>query len=639
MALSKEGNALEEGVSALIILWDSNTKPPQHPGLTYTWDGYSEQETVRSLYRYVEAHGERLREKYLSWIHELGQSRIRQKRLIDHLVIQDGLSYWWMTLFVEKSPWKSPAIKDAIRLFAVEEIILRDKPKKLQLVSVNQKLHQVLSGLCQNSGIAYEWKSPPGAPKRKWSLSGIYQALPMFLQGLISLRHLFRAWRLKKSTKPKWFSGSKTVFFCSYFIHLCKESYKRGEFYSHQWAELPELLQYEGYNINWLQHYMESNVVPDTQVAIRGIKSFNESGEEQGLHAFIYSYITWGVVLRVLKDWLKLTFLSFHLRGIRAAFYPNESCFSLWPLMKHDWIASLRGPVAIRNLLWVELFNEALGDLPHQQMGLYLCENQSWERAFIHAWRKFGHGQVIAIAHTTVRFWDLRYFADPRTVRSSAEYGIPKADLTALNGRQAINAYLSASFPKEEIVECEALRFGYLPNLRSRIRSRKSRSNRRRIRVLVLGDFFPSNTKKMLRLLEGAIPHISNPTTYTLTSHPGLIVNPEDYPSLSLKMVTNSLSEILHEFDVAYSANVTSASVEACLAGLPVVVMLDEKDLNFSPLLGESGVLFVSEPNELAEALDRVGHYSELDRDHDEFFFLDPEFSRWKQLLLGKPIC
>ena len=83
----------------------------------------------------------------------------------------------------------------------------------------------------------------------------------------------------------------------------------------------------------------------------------------------------------------------------------------------------------------------------------------------------------------------------------------------------------------------------------------------------------------------------------------------------------------------------TSASVEACLAGLPVVVMLDEKDLNFSPLLGESGVLFVSEPNELAEALDRVGHYSELDRDHDEFFFLDPEFSRWKQLLLGKPIC
>ena len=109
MALSKEGNALEEGVSALIILWDSNTKPPQHPGLTYTWDGYSEQETVRSLYRYVEAHGERLREKYLSWIHELGQSRIRKKRLIDHLVIQDGLSYWWMTLFVEKSPWKSPA--------------------------------------------------------------------------------------------------------------------------------------------------------------------------------------------------------------------------------------------------------------------------------------------------------------------------------------------------------------------------------------------------------------------------------------------------------------------------------------------------------------------------------------------------
>ena len=93
MALSKEGNALEEAVeeeavNALIILWDSNTQPPQHPGLTYTWDGYSEQNTVRSLYRYVEAQAGRLRGKYLSWIHELGQSRIKQKSLIDHLVLR-----------------------------------------------------------------------------------------------------------------------------------------------------------------------------------------------------------------------------------------------------------------------------------------------------------------------------------------------------------------------------------------------------------------------------------------------------------------------------------------------------------------------------------------------------------------------
>jgi surface carbohydrate biosynthesis protein (TIGR04326 family) len=380
---------------------------------------------------------------------------------------------------------------------------------------------------------------------------------------------------------------------------------------------------------------VESSVVPDTQVATKGMKSFNESSERYGLHAFIDGYITWGVVLRVLRDWLKLIFVSFHLRGIQDAFCPSGSYFSLWPLMQDDWRTSLRGPVAVSNLLWIELFDQALGDLPYQRTGLYLCENQSWEKAFIYAWRKFGHGQLIAVPHSTIRFWDLRYFTDPRTIRLSAEYKIPKADATALNGKQAVNAYLSANFPKEEIVECEALRFGYLTNLRAKMKSRQGRSNKRTIRVLVLGDFSPSTTNQMLRLLEGAVPHISDPISYTLKPHPGFMVNPEDYPSLNLKIVTNSLDQILEEFDIAYSANTTSAAVDVCYAGLPVVVMLDEEELNFCPLRGKSGVRFVSESKELAEALQGEHHDFAVDIGHDEFFFLDAGLSRWKQLLLG----
>jgi len=83
-----EVTAEKDGTSNVITLWDSSAEPSKYPGQTYTWDGYSEQNTVCSLYRYVEAHAERLRGKYLSWIHELGQSRIKQKSLIDHLVLR-----------------------------------------------------------------------------------------------------------------------------------------------------------------------------------------------------------------------------------------------------------------------------------------------------------------------------------------------------------------------------------------------------------------------------------------------------------------------------------------------------------------------------------------------------------------------
>src|SRR3990172_7308266 len=119
----------------------------------------------------------------------------------------------------------------------------------------------------------------------------------------------------------------------------------------------------------------------------------------------------------------------------------------------------MQGPVAISNLLWIELFDVALRDLPHQKKGLYLCENQAWERAFIHAWRKYSHGQLIAVAHSTVRFWDLRYFTDPRTIRSSDKNSMPQPDLIALNGKAAIDAYRSMDFPQTAFAECEALRY------------------------------------------------------------------------------------------------------------------------------------------------------------------------------------
>ena len=93
------------------------------------------------------------------------------------------------------------------------------------------------------------------------------------------------------------------------------------------------------------------------------------------------------------------------------------------------------------------------------------------------------------------------------------------------------------------------------------------------------------------------------------------------------------LGEILHHFDIAYCSNTTSAAVDAFVFGLPVVVMLDERELNFSPLRGHSGVRFVSTPGELAEALQTEGLITATNFDRYEFFYLDPELPRWKRLL------
>lgn len=615
-----------------MILWDSSVEPPVDRGLVYRWNGRAEQGGVHSLLRYVEVHGERLRRKYLAWIHQLGESRIAGTRLIDHLALEPGLSFWWMTLLVEKNLWKSPSITDAIRIFALEEILLEHRPRTLLLVSANRSLHEVLSGLCQDLGVGYQWERCAPRSTRQSVRRRVYRALPPALQALVSLVLYVRdRWPLRKAETAGWFEGDRSVLCCSYFVHLDRASCADGTFYSHHWEGLPRLLRDNGYQANWLQHYSRSSTVPGTRIAVDWVRRFNRNRQENGFHTFLDAFLSWHVVGRVLTRWLKLNVVSRRLRGLEHACRPHGTRFSLWPLVRADWHASICGPTAVSNLLWVELFDTALRRLPTQKRGLYLSENQAWERAFIHAWRKHGHGQLVAVTHSTVRFWDLRFYTDPRTLRSSDAFAMPQADLTALNGKTAIDAYRGMHHPEETIVECEALRYGYLNDLREMRPPR--RANGDAIKVLILGDYLASSTIGMLQLLEAAVPRINARVAYTVKPHPSFMVGVADYPSLHLDVVKAPLGSILNDFDVAYSSNVTSAAVDASLAGVPVVVMLDETELNVSPLRGRLGVRFVSSPEELADALQNADQIGAANLERDEFFFLDLELPRWKRLL------
>jgi surface carbohydrate biosynthesis protein (TIGR04326 family) len=114
------------------------------------------------------------------------------------------------------------------------------------------------------------------------------------------------------------------------------------------------------------------------------------------------------------------------------------------------------------------------------------------------------------------------------------------------------------------------------------------------------------------------------------------LVESAAYPSLQLRIVGDPLPKIMQDADIAYAGNTTSAAVDAYLAGLPVVVMLDETELNYSPLRGKTGVRFVTTPRELAQALEEAPR---TNRDSvsasNDFFFLDPELPRWRRLLFA----
>lgn len=613
-----------------LCVWDTDSEPENFGNaLIYQWSGYIKSDEIHSIPLYIELNSDRLRSKYLAFIHELGESKIGNKSLVEHLVLENGFSYWWMTLFVEKSVYKSP-ITEVIRMLALDEIINQHKPGRIQLVSSNKILNKTLCDLCRSLGIIYEWKHLPS--KKLLNFKNAYMLLPSGILSLISLaRYTFFRWPLRGIKKTVWLKRENSVFFCSQFSNINPSSFSSGKFTSDLWGGLPNLLNSKNIHVNWLHFLVSPDSSPKPKVAIDYLKRFNQSGKDKEIHSFLEANISGRIVIRVLKRWIRLSFISWRLRGVKNQFYPQKSKLSLWPLLEKDWKSSMYGQVAINNLLWVELFDAFMSKVQTQKVGLYLCENQSWERSLIHAWRKYGHGRLIAVSHSTVRYWDLRHYLDARTITQAGAYKIPKADLIALNGNAAVNEYVSAGFPEELVVDTEALRYEHLNKFRAEHSIRKEKGDI--IKVLILGDYMASATIELLQLLEKATHYISATMTYTIKSHPNFIVNKDDFPLLRLEVTMDPLEEILHNYDISYSSNMTSAAVDAYFSGLPSIVILDKIGLNFSPLRGQNNVYFVSAPDKLAELLQSIHRGVFNNSLYNNFFFLDPALSRWQRLI------
>ncbi|MBA3655792.1 MAG: hypothetical protein H0W69_00395 [Gemmatimonadaceae bacterium] len=618
-----------EQISVLTI-WDSGETVAPSGGITYTWNGYQESGEVRSLFRYVEKNAERLRSRYAEWIHDLGEFRVDGISVVEHLAIYPDLSYWWLTLLVEKSPWKSPAIVDAVRLLAVEEILTAMRPVKVVLVSSNSSVCESISGLCEALRMDFSWQRLTPPASSRWGKRRIYRSLPPVARGLVHLTlHVWERWPFRKAAFPGWFGGADTVLFCSYFFNIDVKEGERGKFKSRYWGRLPELLPKMNLKGNWLEHYPPHPAISGPTLAKELASKINANGVTEGRHGFVDSFLSATVIIRVLINWVKLLAAARKLQRVSGAFRPRGSRVSLWPLMRHDWYESLHGVDCVRALLSRELLDEAVRSLPTQKNGFYLCENHAWERAFIQSWRRHKHGVLTAVVHATVRFWDLRYFHDSRSLSGANRFSLPQPDRTALNGAAVMEAYRRMGYPDERLVTVEALRYNHLKYSRGMDSGMEGGSRK----ILILGDYVPSATEKLLKVVADTAPLLPVSYSYAVKPHPSCQVNLTEYSAFDLHIRNEPLDQILRSYDIAFSANWTSAAVDAYVAGLPVVVMLDETELNLSPLREMPGVHFVSDPRQLAEALASIASDVAQQSQRKNLFFLDPALPRWQRLL------
>ena len=127
---------------------------------------------------------------------------------------------------------------------------------------------------------------------------------------------------------------------------------------------------------------------------------------------FINNFIFFQYYKKVRVDFKKFKKkISFF--QIDEVFKINREFEFFYLINKELFISSFSGHILLQNLLWIRVFDDLMSEMPKHSWGIFLYENQPWEKALITSWRKFNHGYLIGYSHTTINYWHLNYFNDP----------------------------------------------------------------------------------------------------------------------------------------------------------------------------------------------------------------------------------
>ena len=614
-----------------IVIWDHHNIPPNDQ-LILLWRGYAEKDLKISLLKYLEDNSDQLRSEYFNYIYNLGQLRINGDRIVKHLKIEPGFSIWWMSLIAEKSSAKSKAPIDCLRMLAVNHYLINNDINYVELISSNKFLVKSLNQLCSSLGITFVWKNK-NLFTNYLNIKILRSKLTYFLKVPIFLVHkIISNWSLRNINNVKWFNGNKAVFLFSYFFALDQELSKKGRFYSRQWGLLPELLQTNGKRLNWIHHFYRSSSIPDTKTGIKLLRKFNYNAKNEGNHSFLDSFLTLDIIGKVITTWVRLVLKICPINKKLNYQMTETNKGWLWPLLYDDWKSSVYGITAIQNIIWFHLFDKAISQIPKHKIGLYLCENQGWERALIYIWKKYDHGDLIAVQHSTVRYWDLRYFDDPKVWNSGITLAQPIADKIAINGLAAWGLYENENQVMNRMIKVEAIRYLHLNKFKpSNVKSDNIAISGMK-KILLVGDIQKNTTNSMLELLNSISLFLSDGWELTLKPHPANQIKVENYPDLNIRLTKKPLEKLLANFKIAISSVCTSASIEVFLSGLNVITILDDDDFNSSALRGIQGATFVSTKEELKDAL-ISWHIKPYIIEKNTFFWTDPDLKKWKNAL------
>jgi surface carbohydrate biosynthesis protein (TIGR04326 family) len=625
-----------------VVMWDSAPSVSHRTG-------------VLSIPLIVEKGQERFRDQYLQWLTDFANAPTRGTTVEKFLCIRPGLSYWWLSLPSEFTfSQHSPSLL-LVKMMALAEICDVQGVDSLVVIGGERPTVEAISRWCKNSGRRVSFVStdtqarqlvldPNFVEKGKISNgrsevsgNGTLQALVQWGKAFVSAILLATGVFFKVVYKPRRIGSFARAWngitVIDYVGTPETDTLIKKNFSSRYWGMLvPVLLAEPG--STWL-HRRVAGALWKTSTGGR----YQRWGVEfdGALHVDVTDEPSVSSLLRGIFLGIRVSARGLYLAREHSLFILKDSGVDAWPIVRASWIRRFAGAEGLKNLLWLCGIERELKDIPKQRLGIFLYENQPWEIALTSAWNRAGHGELIGVAHTTVRFWDLRYALTGLALKSDSKC-CPIPDRIASNGPLATKALLEFGLTKDMIVEVEALRYLHLrcdDASPADVQHRKEQV----LRVLVLGEYESEAADRQLRFVQEAIEGLPGSYQVIFRPHPASIA-----PHLSSTKSIEALSALTFEesllnCDVVLVGETSSVAIEAHAKVKHVAVIADHCLLPTNPLRGSEFVEILNMDTDLRSWLTAIGAGRIGNKpafDPSSLLLLDPSLTRWKRLLSKK---
>lgn len=591
-----------------ILLWDRDNAPPSTNDIVILWNAFNSSDFTGSsisIPDYVDKNSTYLRTRFLAFVHEIGNSQVGAKTVLEHLQIRPTFSYWWLTLFASKRWHPNSHVNEAVKLIALEEILADLKWSQILVQSENSHLHSLVKQLTQGSS-----KAPNRIVRKLIRACGTLARQILVLRSVIPM------------TTNK--DNSDIILF-DHFTRFDQDAARNGEFRSQYWGSLEPMLKKLNKQVSWIHQFVKTDQQKSPIDSQRILSVINSRSQQK--HFLFESRLSHRVIMQCLRDYCKLLIAGFKTRHIADHFSLTGSKLNLWPLFQDEWYESLIGSTAIRHLLILATTEESLSQVPHCETGIYLMENQPWEIALLHSWSAAGHGRIIGLVNAPIRFWDVRYFADQRSLLPTSIDHIhfqPQPREIFVNGPLSRKLLEDSGIDPRQIGDVEPLMYQYLLN-------EQASTSAKGDELLVLGDFFTHLTKRIIAMVVDAQQLSGDRRKILFKPHP---LNRDKWSDLvvsNFTLTNEPLSELFKKCSIVVAPSASTGALEAYCANNWVVSVLEPSTLNYTPLKGVEDAMFVKSSQDLANILTTTPVVHSSNR--QSLFFLDSQLSRWTDML------